>query len=155
MRREAAAVVTAAALLLTALAAPAFAATSAILADPSNGVAIFGYDPVSYRVEGAAREGSAAISVQVDGLTWRFASEANRQAFLDDPASYEPRLGGYDGAALARGFVSAGDPTLFAVTADGLYFFRSQENRASFAAEAALRRKAVEGWAALKGRVLP
>ena len=98
---------------------------AALLADPSTGVAIFGYDPVSYQLDGAARGGSPAVTAQVEGVIWRFTSDANRNAFLDDPASYAPQLGGYDGAGLSRGFVAAGDPEIFAVLDGALYFFRS------------------------------
>lgn len=60
-----------------------------------DGFAIHGYDPVAYFTEGAPREGSDAHTVDWNGATWRFASAANREAFLAEPERYAPQYGGY------------------------------------------------------------
>ena len=44
---------------------------------------------------GKPEKGDPAITAVRDGLTWQFASEAHRDAFLADPAKYQPAYGGY------------------------------------------------------------
>ena len=60
--------------------------------------AVQGYDVVSFHSLqsgecGAA--GSPAITASYGGYVWRFSSEANRDAFRDDPAKYAPKYGGF------------------------------------------------------------
>jgi YHS domain-containing protein len=106
-----------------------------VVADPQAGVALFGFDPVSYFLDGAARAGSESFELAFGGLTWRFRSEANRAAFRDRPDAYVPRFGGYDPIALVRGAPVAGHPTMFVVHGGQLYLFHQPENRAKFIAE--------------------
>jgi hypothetical protein len=106
-----------------------------VVADAQAGIALFGFDPVSYFLEGTARAGSESIELAFGGLTWRFRSEANRAAFRDRPDAYVPRFGGYDPIALVRGAPVAGHPTMFVVHGGHLYLFHQPENRAKFIAE--------------------
>ena len=67
------------------------------------GLALRGYDPVAYFTEGRPVEGVSDHSAKWNGAEWRFASAANREAFLADPEKYAPpirwllRLGGQPG----------------------------------------------------------
>jgi len=51
----------------------------------SWGVAVDGSDVVAYFKEGKPVKGKRSISHEWNGATWRFASEANRDAFAADP----------------------------------------------------------------------
>ncbi|WP_406854596.1 YHS domain-containing (seleno)protein [Alsobacter sp. KACC 23698] len=133
-----------AAILVLALAvgwaAPARAAeyrltTQRVLADPLSGIALYGYDPVAYFVDGAARPGAQAFELDWGGATWRFASQANREEFLRSPETFAPAYGGYDADSVARGFAVASDPTVYKVEDDRLFLFRSEEARVRFAQE--------------------
>ena len=106
-----------------------------VVADQLAGVALFGFDPVSYFLDGAARTGSEAFELAFGGFSWRFRSEANRVAFRERPDSYVPRFGGYDPLALARGAPVAGHPALFVVHENQLFLFHQPENRAKFLTE--------------------
>ena len=137
------------------LAAPATAAGLALLdpdpknhviADPGTGVALFGYDPVAYHVEHAARLGSAHHELQLDGKFWRFRSEANKAAFESDPAAFIPAFGGHDGAIVSNGNMAIGDPEIFVIAGGELVLFRDQANRDQFARESDMRKKAREAW---------
>lgn len=142
------------ALLLLVPALPAAADTDAlsaderlhVLADPRTGVALFGYDAVAYHAERRARLGSPRHEAALDGRIWRFASEANKAAFLQDPGVYVPLFGGHDGAAVAEGIMAEGAPELFAIAGGRLALFRDEAGRARFAADAALRMKAMRDW---------
>lgn len=62
--------------------------------DP-QGVAIGGYDPVSYFAAGGPLKGKPEHEALWHGARFRFATEANRQAFVAEPAKYAPQFGGY------------------------------------------------------------
>ena len=109
---------------------------TATISDPLTGIAIFGYDPIAYFVNGQAVPGDPAIEPEAGGMAWRFSSLANRAAFLDQPALYAPAGGGFDPVAAARGLRLAGDPEVFAIVGQQLYFFRSAAERRGFLARA-------------------
>src|SRR5260221_13756807 len=72
------------------------AATELVISDPLTGIALYGFDPVAYFVDGEAREGLAGFELKHAGLVWRFRNEGNRAAFAERPGGYMPRFGGYD-----------------------------------------------------------
>jgi hypothetical protein len=121
----------------------------AILHDPMNGAAIFGYDPVAFFSEGRARPGDRRFAASHMGLVWRFASEANRAAFAAHPGLYVPALGGHDALAAAEGAMAAGDPEHFLVVGNRLYFFRSAGRRGQAEADLDIVDRAEAGWARL------
>ena len=59
------------------------------------GIGIKGYDPVAYFTSGRAVKGSDSHAAEHGGVSWRFASAQNRDAFLADPARYAPQYGGF------------------------------------------------------------
>jgi hypothetical protein len=125
-----------AALLAAASPTPVSGATNElVVAEPRVGLALFGFDAVSYFVDGSARAGSESHELSFGGLTWRFRSEANRAAFRDRPDAYVPRFGGYDPIALVRGAPVAGHPMMFVVHQGQLFLFHQPETRAKFIAE--------------------
>jgi YHS domain-containing protein len=125
------------AILLATASQPAVAKVTneLVVADHLAGIALFGFDPVSYFLDGAARSGSEAFELGFGGLTWRFRSEANRAAFKERPDAYVPRFGGYDPIALVRGAPVAGHPAIFAIYDGQLFLFHQPENRERFLAE--------------------
>ena len=128
------------ALALSALAAstlppPSRAATTElVISDRLTGLALYGFDPVAYFVDGEAREGLPAFEFTYAGLVWRFRNEGNRTAFAARPRDYVPRFGGYDPAGVARGVSASGYPSLFVVHKKMLFLFRSEESRKAFLA---------------------
>ena len=98
-------------------AAPARAAA----VNAPGGLAVQGYDVVAYFKENAAVKGSDAFTAEHEGVTWRFASAGNRDAFLVDPARYAPKYGGYCAYAVANGYTAKIDPQAFTVVDGALY----------------------------------
>jgi hypothetical protein len=150
-----------AALLLQGAATPALPASVSImppavglaqlfLPDRASGLALQGFDPVSYFLEEGPQPGLPEYEVVWSGLAWRFASAANRDAFTSDPEAYAPQFGGYDASALAGGILVQGHPLFAAVHADRLYFFRNDQARTRFLADASLAEKAGEHWPSLR-----
>jgi YHS domain-containing protein len=143
---------TSAALALALLAAPAAHATPLVgvademAAHALSGLALGGFDPVSFHLGVTPRPGRADLDHVWSGAAWRFASEANRAAFLRDPWVYAPRLGGHDAEAAARGVLVDADPAIFTVREGRLYLFRNREGRARFKTEPALFDSAEARW---------
>jgi YHS domain-containing protein len=114
---------------------PPFAATTELfVSDWQTGIALYGFDPVAFFVEGAPLRGSALFEVQHAGAVFRFRNEGNRAAFKANPEIYMPRFGGYDPVAVGRGSPAAGYPNLFVIRDERLFFFATEKNRASFLA---------------------
>lgn len=92
-----------------------------------NGLAIDGYDPVAYFPDfgGKATKGSKKITARHRGVLYRFASEANKKAFLADPERFEPMYGGWCAWAMYDGQGSKTEPSpkSFTVEDDRLYLF--------------------------------
>lgn len=60
-----------------------------------QGLAIKGYDPVAYFVDGRPIEGKKAFEIQWSDAKWWFANAEHRDLFKSDPEKYAPQYGGY------------------------------------------------------------
>jgi hypothetical protein len=127
------------------------ATTEWVVINRYTGVAIDGFDPVAYFVEGAPKEGRADLELRSGGAVWRFRNEGNRAAFAGAPAVYAPRFGGHDPMAVARGAATPGHPALWLIAEQRLYFFYSAEARSAFAQDPVSAIEAAErNWPELK-----
>jgi YHS domain-containing protein len=98
------------------------AATSpSVMNTTADGLAIKGFDPVAYFTAGAPTPGVAAYTATFQGGTFRFATAANRDAFVASPARYVPQYGGYCAMGVAYGGKYDIDPTAFKVEGGKLY----------------------------------
>jgi YHS domain-containing protein len=87
-------------------------------------LAIQGYDPVAYFINNKAVEGKKDIATVYNGVTYRFATAQNRDAFKTNPAKYEPQYGGWCAYAMgAAGKKVEIDPATFKIVNDKLYLF--------------------------------
>jgi len=115
-------------------AAAAIAGMQAVHAGPqyvdASGYAAGGYDVVAYHgldqapVGGAqprAVPGKASITAEYNGAAWAFASEANRQKFLENPEAYAPRFDGHCAYGVAKGGKVPGNPNLWRIVDGDLY----------------------------------
>lgn len=136
-----------------ALIATARAALAGKVNADSRGIAIKGYDPVAYFTEGAPVEGSDDFTATHDGATYRFASAANRDAFLASPAKYAPQYGGFCAYAVAHDATASIDPEAFTVLDGKLYLNYSDHVRAQWRNDAAkFITRANENWPGLSGQ---
>lgn len=95
-------------------------ATSAVNTD-AKGVALKGYDPVSYFSTGGPIQGKADFSEKHDGAVYWFASARNRDAFRTDSAKYAPAFGGFCAMGVALNKKLDVDPHLWRVVDGKLY----------------------------------
>jgi YHS domain-containing protein len=94
-----------------------------VIQNLKEGLAIQGYDPVTYFSQNKAVEGKKTISQLYNGATYYFSSEANKATFTKDPAKYEPAYGGYCAYAMAFGDQVKIDPETFKVKEGRLFLF--------------------------------
>lgn len=90
-------------------------------------VAIHGYDTVAYFTEGKPKKGKGEFEETWEDARWRFASATNRDLFKANPERYAPQFGGYCAGGLAVGEYANGDPKLWAIVDDKLYFVKNKE----------------------------
>ena len=115
-----------------------------VVTDPLTGVAMDGYDPVSYFIEPEPMQGRPDFEYVWNGVSWYFMSAANRDVFARNPTTYAPQYGGHCLMSLSRGYLSDGKPRLFVIEALKLYFFYSTANREAFLLSKAEAFKAAE-----------
>lgn len=80
-----------------------------------KGVALGGYDPVTYFADGAPRKGDAQIEATFNGALYHFVSQDHRATFEKDPTRYAPAYGGYCGYAASVGKVRPADPLIWSI----------------------------------------
>ena len=114
--------------LLLAFAGALHADSPPVLTDV-HGVALGGFDAVSYFSDGGPVMGSADFETTWSGAKWRFANAADRDAFVAAPEKYAPQYGGYCAYAVAKGGTAPADPTAWKVVDGKLYLNYSQSIR--------------------------
>lgn len=130
------------------LAAAAIALAPALIAAPAahaekapvytglfNNVAVEGHDAVAYFTEGRPVRGSRDFSTQYQGAEFRFASQANLDAFLADPEAYAPQYGGYCAWAVAQGYTAKGDAEHWHIEDGRLYLNYNGQVQADWLAD--------------------
>lgn len=120
--------------IMGAIALPVGAASlvTDIVTDPLTGVAMEGYDPVSYFTGPSPQRGSPDHEYYWGGVPWYFVSAANRDVFIRAPDVYAPQFGGHCSMSLARGHLSDGNPRFYAIEKMKLHLFYSAANREAF-----------------------
>ena len=114
-------------------------------------IALQGYDPVGYFTQKKAIKGKKEFALNVMGIYYWFASDANRKTFMKDYKKYEPQYGGW----CAYEFASTGkklkpNPESFKILGGKLYLFSGSGNTGTIgkwnAGEASLRSKGDKIW---------
>jgi YHS domain-containing protein len=120
--------ITALALFLTGtFGAAAFAGDQYV---DSTGYAVSGYDVVSYfdlpqsrvgKAQQSPLPGSASITADYNGAQFAFATKANRDKFVANPAKFIPQYDGHCAYGVAQGGKVPGNPTLWRIVDGKLY----------------------------------
>jgi YHS domain-containing protein len=88
------------------------------------GVAVSGYDPVAYFTQNKAVKGSKDNAYTYEAVTYYFSSAANKEAFKQNPANYEPQYGGWCSYAMgAKAEKVPVDPKTFKIVDGKLNLF--------------------------------
>ncbi len=88
------------------------------------GIALAGYDVVSYHKQNEAMRGSKAHTATRSGSTFYFVDAANKTLFEENPEAYLPAFGGYCAFAMAAGNGKVpSNPETFKLRDGKLYLF--------------------------------
>ncbi len=88
-----------------------------------DGLAIEGYDPVSY-FAGKPTEGKNNLVYSYKGVTYRFSNQENLTKFKSAPEKYEPAYGGWCAYAMGEnGEKVKVDPETYKIVSGKLYLF--------------------------------
>lgn len=141
-------------LFVALLSATAFAQTAVKRAADFNledKLAIQGYDPVAYFTQKKAIKGKSTIATTYEGVVYNFSSQANKDQFLKNPASYEPQYGGWCAFAMGDyGKKVEINPETFKILDGKLYLFYNAYFNNTLKSwnkdEAGLKKKADANW---------
>jgi len=87
----------------------------------ANGIAIGGYDPVSYFTTGMPTKGSSTYASKQGGVSYLFSSKDNQKRFEANPKQYTPQYDGYCALAVSYGKKISIDPETFKIINGKLY----------------------------------
>lgn len=117
-----------------------------------KGLAVQGYDVVSYFTKGKAVKGISSHTVIHQGVKYQFSTVENKEDFKKNPTKYEPQYGGWCAYALgAAGEKVEIDPSTFKILNGKLYLFYNKYFNNTLTKwnkdEANLKSKADASWA--------
>ena len=87
----------------------------------AKGIGLRGHDPVAYFTAGAPTLGNSAFTAKHNGVTYQFASAANRATFQSNPAKYAPQYGGFCAMGVVLEKKLDGDPDAWHIADGKLY----------------------------------
>ncbi|MEM7717567.1 MAG: YHS domain-containing (seleno)protein [Pseudomonadota bacterium] len=105
-----------------------------------TGFAVSGFDVVSYfgleqspvgTAQPAPAAGNANITAEYNGATFAFSTEANRDAFLSDPAKFAPQYDGHCAYGVSKGGKVPANPNLWRIV-DGKLYLNITKNVVGF-----------------------
>ena len=89
-----------------------------------KGVAVQGYDIVSFFTKGKAVKGNTSFTVSHQGVKYQFSTNENKEEFKKNPSKYEPQYGGWCAYAMgATGEKVEIDPGTFKIVNGKLFLF--------------------------------
>jgi len=88
-----------------------------------TGLALQGYDPISYLDKAGPKEGKKEHAFVHRGITYRFATAENKAKFEAEPSKYEPPYGGWCAWAVIDGDKVEIDPMNYEVIDGRVYLF--------------------------------
>jgi len=88
-----------------------------------------GNDPVAYFTDKKPVKGDPSIKADVNGVTYRFASTANKESFLRNPARYEPQYAGFCASGGPYALKASIGADTFAIVEDKLYLYGGPRSR--------------------------
>jgi YHS domain-containing protein len=115
---------------LLALALTACGTVKNTIADGADtNLMLRGNDPVAYFTQKQPVKGDPAIKADYNGVTYRFASQANKDVFLASPSRYEPQYAGFCASGAPYALKANIGADTFAIVNDRLYLYGSDRSR--------------------------
>lgn len=132
---------------LSLCAAPAVAGEG-ILNMTEDGIAMDGFNVMSYHLAYRPAKGDPEHWAEYRGATWLFASAENRDLFISDPQRYEPKYNGWCSKAVSDGYSADVDSVEgWAVVNGDLHLAWAESTMNKFLADQNVRRvRADDHW---------
>jgi YHS domain-containing protein len=105
---------------------------NAHVVDDVSAVMLKGHDVVSYFTQSKHALGSAQITSQYEGVTFRFAHAEHKALFDKEPTKYIPQYGGYCANGIVYGIPWGGDADTWMIQNGKLYIFGGQGSKDGF-----------------------
>ncbi len=86
-----------------------------------DGVALDGYDVVSYFDGGLVMKGKSSFACVWSNVLWLFSSEDHLEKFSNQPERYAPQFGGFCAFGAANGYKASTKPEAFSIIDGKLY----------------------------------
>ncbi|MBT9458510.1 MAG: YHS domain-containing protein [Burkholderiaceae bacterium] len=119
----------------------------------TKGVGLQGHDPVAYFTVGAPTPGKTDFTAKHNGVTYLFASAANRDAFKANPGKYEPAYGGFCAMGVALEKKLDGDPTAWKIVDGKLHLNVNKDVQKKWLEDVpGNNKKADTNWPQIKGK---
>lgn len=80
-----------------------------------TGLALAGYDPTAYLIDGKPIKGDPSLARTYQGATYLFVDASHKNAFEQNPAKYIPQFGGFCGYAASINKVSPVNPEIWQI----------------------------------------
>ena len=80
-----------------------------------KGIVLDGYDPVAFFTDKRPVKGKSTINHQHHEAIYHFASDENKQLFINNPEKYAPQYGAYCGYAVSLGHLAPIDVNFFSI----------------------------------------
>ena len=105
---------------------------NAHVVDDVSAVMLKGHDVVAYFTQGKHAMGSAQITTEYEGVTFRFANAEHKALFDKEPTKYIPQYGGYCANGIVYGIPWGGDADTWMIQNGKLYIFGGQGSKDGF-----------------------
>jgi YHS domain-containing protein len=116
-------------------------------------IALRGYDPVAYFVDGGPARGSRTFWYSFDDVVYLFRSADHREKFAADPERYAPQYAGYCAAGVSKGYKAEPDPEAWIIANGKLFVFQRKDRVPEFKKKIAeLAAKANASWPSVKAQ---
>jgi hypothetical protein len=142
--------------LCAALLAALFLTAPARAIDPDainnvEEIAMKGFDPVAYFVDGRPRKGDPEITSRHNGVLYEFVDKDHKALFDKEPDRYVPIFNGFCAFGVWEGLKIDIDPHAYAINDGKLNLFFSDEARDIYQKDLAVKsREAAEKWPEVK-----
>ena len=131
IKRLAAAFAVCAAILVAPLTSTAFAIEAEAVNNVES-IALKGFDPVAYFVDGKPKKGDPEITSSFTNVTYEFTTKEHKALFDANPAKYVPEYNGFCAFGVTEGLKIDVDPHAYAINEGKLNVFFSDDARDEF-----------------------
>jgi hypothetical protein len=116
-------------------------------------IALRGYDPVAYFLDGQPAKGSPEFWSAFDDAVYLFRSAEHRDKFAAEPERFAPQYDGYCAGGISKGYKVEPDPEAWLIANGKLFVFQYQDRVPMFRKIIEeVSAKANENWPGLKTR---